>query len=89
MVLLDSSSFIGQIIFGMNLITGSTFLTLFYIMVLLFVIAAATGIPLEGTIILFLPLTIVIAAFTGEYYVFAGIMLIYGAFLVAKNMLNY
>lgn len=86
--LLNEAGFVGQVILGMNDITGSLFLTLFCILVILLVAALALRIPLEAISVLYLPLLITLTAYTSEFLALFGCFLIYAGIIIAKNLLG-
>jgi hypothetical protein len=85
---LNETGTIGTVIIGLDGITGSLFLTLLAIMIILVILALALRIPLEVTSIIFLPFLITVTAYTREFLAVFGIFLIYGAILIAKNLLK-
>ena len=70
---------------GMNGITGSPFLTLLLIVILVMLIAFLFRIPVEFTVILILPMLLTFAAFYSEFMAVTGVILIYIGILLAKN----
>lgn len=86
-MLYEPSDFVGQIIAGMNGITGSLFVTLLILSLLVMALCLTFSFPLEYTIILILPLHIGIMAYSGEWLAVSGSFLIYLGILFAKNLL--
>lgn len=74
------------VISGMNNYTGSLFLTLLAIFIILLLIALILRIPMEFTGVILLPLTIVLWANDSAFLAIAGIWLIYLGMLIAKNI---
>jgi len=75
------------IIIGLINITGSLFLSLLFIMILLIVFALLFRIPLEFTAVLILPLLIVISAYDGAFMSVLGTFLIYLGVLFGKHFI--
>lgn len=86
--LLNEAGFIGQVIVGLNGITGSLFLTLLVILILLIIAALALRIPLEAISVIYLPLLITLTAYTSEFLALFGCFLIYAGIIIAKNLLG-
>lgn len=86
--LLNEAGFIGQVILGLNGITGSLFLTLLLILIILIVAALALRVPLEAISVIYLPLLITLVAYTSEFLAIFGVLLIYGGIILAKNLLG-
>ncbi len=70
---------------GTQNVTGSIFITLFLIMIVLFAIAMMFGIPLEFTSILILPFCISCAAYYGNFIAPVSIIIIYVSTIITKN----
>lgn len=68
-----------------NNVTGSLFLALMMIVMLLFALCIAASIPIEWTIIFMLPLLIYLMAFSSEWLQVTGFALIYLGILFAKT----
>ena len=67
-------------------VTGSIALTFLYIMLILIAISLASGIPIEVTAIIILPLGIVLCSQYSEAFIpLLGLMLIYLSVILAKN----
>ena len=71
---------------AMTEVTGSLFLTLFMLVLLLIVIALMFRIPIEFTALLVLPFLITVTAYESSFMSVAGVFLIYVALLLANNM---
>lgn len=85
---INATETIGIIIFsGTNTVTGNLFLTLLTIMLFLFCLAIAFRIPIEFTLILFLPLVFGYMSFYSEFIATGSILLIILSFMVTKNFL--
>lgn len=67
--------------------TGSMFLTLLIVMLIIIAIAIMFGIQLEYTMILLLPLLISYMAFYGEFVTIGSVILIYLAFVFTKKFI--
>lgn len=77
---------IGNIYSGITYnITGSEFLTLLFIIILIMLFFMMFRIPVELSSVLILPLLIVVMAYSGEFFAITGLILIYLALLLAKN----
>jgi len=72
-------------IIGLIGITGSLFLSLLFLVILLIVLALVFRIPLEFTAVLILPLLIVISAYDGTFMSVLGVFLIYLGVLFGKH----
>lgn len=84
---INDAGLLGQIINGLtNDVTGSLFLTLLGILILLIVIALAFRIPVEGVAILYLPLMLTMLAMTSDYLAVTGCALILLGIILAKNL---
>lgn len=68
-----------------NNITGSLFLSLILIYVLVIGLSMLFRMEIEYTMLFLLPLTIVLMAFSGEFLAFGFVMLLYMGFILAKN----
>jgi len=85
---------LGTIITGLNTITGSTFITLLFLMTIciFFFIALNSslgfGMPFEASVILILPLHIAILAYVSNWMPVAGSFIIFLGIIIAKNILN-
>ena len=66
-------------------ITGSEFLTLLFIVLVLVTICLMFRMPIELTIPLILPLLIVISIATSEIMSVLGVAILYGAIIIAKK----
>jgi hypothetical protein len=84
--LLNETGIIGK---GIELattnITGSLFLTLLCIVILIFALFFMVRLPLELTAILILPLLILLMSFSVGFITIGGIFLIYVSLLIAGN----
>lgn len=79
---------IGQVIGNANAtLTGSLFLTMFIIFMVILAITIFFGIRLEYTALLILPLLIGLMAFTGSWGGIVIVVLIYTAFIITKNFI--
>lgn len=84
-VCINSTDVIGIVINSLTTeVTGSLFLSLFMIFLLLYVLALASGLPVEWTAIIMLPLILYLYACSGDFLQLAGFALIYLGFILAK-----
>lgn len=67
--------------------TGSMFLTLLLIVIMLLAVAVLFGIQLEYTVILILPLLLSYMAFYGEFLAIGSVILIYLAFIFTRKFI--
>jgi len=83
---------LGQIITALDTITGSTFITLLLITILIMILflglSQPFGWPLEYSIIIILPLHIAILAYISNWMAIVGSFLIYLGIIFAKNLLH-
>jgi len=85
---INETGFIGQIVADTTAnVTGSLFLTLLSIVVILILIAVMLRIPIEFTAIFIMPLLIVLMSspYGGSFTAIGGVFLIYIGLLMAKN----
>ena len=66
-------------------VTGSVFISLLLIMVLLILVAMLFRLPIEVTAIILMPVLIVFMALTSEFLAVGGVVLIYLGVIFAKN----
>jgi len=86
-LMINEAGVFGQVYAGMNNITGSVFLTLLLIVMLIMAIAFLFRIPVEFTAIFILPMLLTFLAFESEFLSVTGVILIYLGILLAKNLL--
>lgn len=67
-------------------ITGSMFLSLFLLFVILLAICIMFGIPMEFSGVILLPFVLVCMTYYSEFIGTGGIILIYLTFVIAKNL---
>lgn len=85
---LDPSGAMGVAMAGLSQnVTGSYFLSLLAIVLLLLVIALALRIPMEFTAILVMPMLLGALACDGDWMGIAGVAIIYLGILLGKNIL--
>jgi len=87
MVFLNTTGFIGEVFasFTTN-VSGTTFLTLLAIMILLIGLFTMFRIPIEVTLILLVPVLIVFMAWSsGGFLAVGGVILLMLSVLLAKN----
>ena len=83
---INSSQIIGIVIgTATETTTGSMFITLGIILMLILAIAIMFGIPLEFTLILVFPLTLTYMAYYSEFIATGFSILIYFAIILTKN----
>jgi hypothetical protein len=84
-ILYNSSGSFGVILdaFTYN-VTGSLFLTLLAMVIILLAFCLMFKIPLEYSVIILMPLLITIMAYSSDFKAVGGVMIIYLAILVAK-----
>jgi hypothetical protein len=87
MVILNTSNEIGYAIIGLSSITGSIFISLLIIMILLIAIAFMLRIPLEFVAVFLLPLCIGFVVISGEFLSILIVILIYAGIIIAKNFI--
>lgn len=68
-----------------NNVTGSVYLTLLGLMIIIILFFMLFRVPIEFTAILILPMCIIFMSFYGEFLVVGLTLLMYIGFLVAKN----
>ena len=86
MTLFDTTGAIYLIIEAItNNITGSIFLTLLFIMLLIIASLLIFGVPPELSIILIAPLILVVMSYMGEFLAVGGIMLIWLAIIFGRR----
>jgi hypothetical protein len=86
MVFFNETGQIGMIIVTATTnITGSLFLTLLMMIIILLSISMLFRIPIEFTSIFILPLLLIFMAYSSEFLAIGGIFLIYMGIIFAKN----
>lgn len=70
---------------GTETLTGSMVATLFFVLLVLILIAFMFGIPLEFMAVLILPFCIAVAAFYSNFLIAVIVILILVASIIAKN----
>jgi hypothetical protein len=85
-IFISDGGLIGNIVEGLMGITGSLFLSLMVIMILLIVVALAMNIPVEIIAIIYLPIMIVLAAYVGDFKAMFGCILIMAGFILADKL---
>jgi hypothetical protein len=81
----NSSEIIGASIDAATInITGTQFLTLLAIIIVLMLLLAVLRIPLEYGILIIMPVFIIMAAFEASFLTFFGLTLVYMGILFAK-----
>lgn len=82
---INSSSTIGQIIAtGTSSTTGSLFVTLLMIIILIMAMAILFGINIEYTAILIIPLLLSYMSYYAEFYAVGSVILIYISIILTK-----
>jgi len=84
---INETGFIGQIVaYTTYNVTGSLFLTLLGMVMILILIAVMLRIPIEFTAIFIMPVLLVLMAYqSGTFTAIGGVFLIYIGILMAKN----
>lgn len=85
MVFINTSQQLYTILESMSQTTGSFFLTLFLLVIVIMVCFAILGLALEWSTIFILPLLLTLMAYDAAFYTAGGVFLLYTAFLLAKN----
>jgi len=73
-----------NIILAMNAWTGSEFISLLMIVIIIMVFGLAFPLPLEWTVIFIMPLLIAYMAANAAFYPAGAVLLLYLSFVVAK-----
>jgi len=85
MVFINESQTIGIILTHWNSITGSLFLTLCMIVLLILIVFAILGLSLEWSALFIMPLLLALMAYSDDFFSIGGAFLLYTSFLLAKN----
>jgi hypothetical protein len=85
MAFVDSNGTSVFLLTSVNEVTGSLFITLFFIVLVLIIIALMLRIPIEFTAIIVLPFLISVTAYESSLMSVTGVFLIYIALLLANN----
>lgn len=78
---------IGKFFEAANQVTGSLFLTLIIITLVIMLIVLACGIPVEFSLVFLIPFHLAVLSYSGEWMSVAGSFLIFGGLIFAKNFL--
>ena len=81
----NSTGTIGTILIGWDSTTGSRFLTLLIIVMLIILAFAVLGLSIEASAIIILPLMLGLMAANAGFYTIGGILIIYLGIILAKN----
>jgi hypothetical protein len=84
-VLLNTSQEVGYAIWGLNSITGSFYVTLLILFILLIGIALMFRIPIEWTALILLPVAIGFAVASNNFVPILIVVLIYSGLLLAQH----
>ena len=84
-MIINTTDTLGYSIWGLNSITGSWYITLLIIFVLIIAFALVLRIPLEFTAILVLPLTITFAVASGNFVSVLIVILMYLGVILGRN----
>lgn len=86
MAVIDGSSTFGILIIQLNAMTGSLFLSLLFIMLLLFGLCFGFRLPIEFSAIIMMPLLLVslLASTTTQFYGVLAVIIIYLSAMIAK-----
>jgi len=86
MVFVNESGIISVLLVNAtNNLTGDIFLTLLGLVIIIIAFFLMFRIPVELTAILILPLMLTFMSFYGNFVAIGGVLLIYVAFILAKN----
>lgn len=85
MVFMNTSQQVYSIMYSMSQTTGSFFLTLIMLVILIMVVFAILGLAIEWSTVFILPLLLTLMAYDASFYPAGGAFLLYAAFLLAKN----
>lgn len=88
MVLLDSTSAIGGLITGMTEFTGAIWVTLFILMMFMFIIMVSLRIPIYFAIVFLLPFMIVGYMMTASFLPVIGGVVFYLSIVIAKQIVG-
>lgn len=86
MAFINETGIMWSIFEQFNQTTGSLFLTLLIVVILVMVAFAVLGLGVEWSVILIMPLMLSLMAYDATFYPAGGAMLLYLAFLLAKNI---
>jgi hypothetical protein len=81
----NTSDTIGQGIIGLNSITGSTFMSILLIFILILALGLFFRIPIDFLALLLNPFLIVVMAFNSQWVAVGGVFLISLAILLGRN----
>lgn len=84
MALIDTTSTFGIILMQLNVITGSTFLSLLFVLLALFATCIGLRLPLELVGIIILPFIIVAIMVSGDFMGPLAVVVIFLAAIIAK-----
>jgi hypothetical protein len=85
---LNTTDIIGEIMTrGTTSITGSAIASLFFVFMVLLLVAIMFGIPFEFTALFILPFSMAVAAFYSSFLIVVGVIFFYAAYIIAKNWL--
>lgn len=86
-MLINTTNGIGSmVVYLTNNVTGSLFLTLMFIVILVLAFAMILRVPMEFSAVFVLPLLIGIMAYYGEFVSVGGVFIIYLAIILSKNL---
>ena len=85
-LMINETGILGQAYAGMNAITGSVFLTLLSVVLVLMLVAMIFRMPIEFTAVFILPSLLTFLAFESEFLAVGGVILIYLGILLGKNL---
>lgn len=90
MALFDTTGTIYVILSGITTsITGSWFLTFLFIMLLAILACVVFGFPVDLSAIMVFPLAVYFFLYTSAFGSIMGVLIIYCAFLIAKNFFGF
>jgi hypothetical protein len=75
-------------VLGMSNWTGSVFLSILMIVIVMMVLGLAFPLPLEWTAIFIMPLLLGLMAYDSMFYQSGGVFLLYLSFILGQNLLR-
>lgn len=86
MVFMNESGIVFTIMTAADALTGSPFMTLLMIFIILLLICLIMGIPLEFSAAFLMPFILVVWAYDSSFLAIGGVLLIYLGIVLAKNL---
>lgn len=72
---------------GVDSIMGVDIAALFFVLMVLMLVAIMFGIPLEFTALFILPFSMAVAAYYSSFLIVVAVIFFYAAYIIAKNWL--